>query len=123
MPIASTSTVLSLAVLEYLVHVDPDLLDTTIVSVKINVPQSIRPKEIAIDSLPVDWRDYPAPAVLADIGDAWQKSNQSLLLSVPSAIIPEERNVLINPRHSDFALIRIAGVQRFSFDPRVLKRR
>lgn len=102
--------------LEYIVHVDPHLLPLDLVSVKAIVPEPILPKRVDASSLPSNWRAYPAPEALADIGDAWQNSRESLLLSVPSAVIPEENNVLVNPDHPDFARLRVDAVKPFAFD-------
>ncbi len=117
--VASTSTTLSLAVLEYIVHVDPHLLPLDLVSVKVIVPERILPKRVDMSSLPSNWRPYPAPEALTDIGDAWQRSGESLLLSVPSAVIPEETNVLVNPGHPDFARLRVDAPTPFAFDERL----
>lgn len=54
------------------------------------------------------------------IGDAWLKSGRSLVLAVPSALIPEEPNFLLNPRHPDFDLLQIGPVEPFALDPRLL---
>ena len=55
------------------------------------------------------------------LGDAWARESRSAALAVPSAIIPEELNLLLNPNHPDFAKIKIAKPTPFAFDPRLLK--
>lgn len=55
--------------------------------------------------LPPDWRSDRAPAALRDIGDAWARDARSAVLRVPSAMVEEMVNYLINPRHPDFARI------------------
>lgn len=120
--IASTSATLSLAVLEYIVHVDPDVLPADLVSVNVIVPQTIVPKVLDVSALPRNWRDYPAPENLADVGDAWQRRGESLLLRIPSAIVPEEDNILVNPEHPDFSRVRVGEVKAFAFDPRLFAR-
>ncbi|WP_371867906.1 RES family NAD+ phosphorylase [Duganella levis] len=50
---------------------------------------------------PVGWDAIPAAAVSLDAGDSWVKAQSSTLMIVPSVIVPEEYNVLINPLHSD----------------------
>jgi RES domain-containing protein len=69
--------------------------------------------------LPPDWRTSGNPACVA-IGDAWAFRGETLTLSVPSAIVPEESNVLINPAHEDAARVHVAAPRRFGFDPRLL---
>ena len=72
------------------------------------------------DTLPDDWRGYPAPLSTAAIGDEWLAGRESAILSVPSVIVPTERNYLLNPRHPEFtAIIETAREVAFSFDPRL----
>ena len=72
-------------------------------------------------ALPDEWRlDPPSPA-LAAIGDAWVKQARSAVLEVPSAIIEEETNFLLNPAHPGFAQIRIGDPHDFEFDSRLMK--
>lgn len=71
--------------------------------------------------LPRTWRAYPAPSVLADVGAAWIHAGRRPALSVPSAVIPAERNYLIDPRHRLFRQIRLEQPQAFRFDPRMWK--
>lgn len=70
--------------------------------------------------LPENWRSYPAPSVLAAIGDEWATRGSSAVLEVPSAVIAAESNYLLNPRHFGFASIRIMEPERFEFDARLL---
>jgi RES domain-containing protein len=60
----------------------------------------------------------PSPRVF---GSEWARAARSLVLAVPSIVIPEEPNYLLNPKHSAFAHIRVTGPQQFQFDPRLLK--
>ncbi|MDE0283419.1 MAG: RES domain-containing protein [Gammaproteobacteria bacterium] len=72
------------------------------------------------DALPNDWREYPAPLSTAVIGNEWLASRESAVLSVPSVIVPSERNYLLNPRHPRFtAIIKTVREEVFSFDPRL----
>lgn len=94
-----------------------------LVAVRIAVPKSVGPRVVSAQTLPLGWREYPAPDELADIGDGWLRAGKSLLLSVPSAVVPEEQNVLVNPQHRDFARLRIIGTSPFAFDKRLFARR
>ncbi len=72
--------------------------------------------------LPAKWRLSPsAPANMA-VGDQWSKEQRSLILAVPSAIVPNEWNYLLNPAHPDFRKLQIAKPAAFDFDPRLLGR-
>ncbi len=71
-------------------------------------------------ALPADWRDDPAPVSTAAIGSVWLSGGQSLALSVPSVLIPQQRNLLSNPAHTaSGALFETATRQPFDFDPRL----
>lgn len=74
---------------------------------------------VARDKLPAQWRRDPPPPELARIGDAWAQAAQSAVLAVPSALIEEETNFLLNPAHPDFSGIRIGEPQDFDFDQRL----
>jgi RES domain-containing protein len=71
--------------------------------------------------LPSEWRSYPAQPVLQLIGDEWVKGATSAVLQVPSAVIPNDSNYLLNPRHRGFKDVRVLSPQRLEFDPRLLK--
>lgn len=115
-----TSSTLSLAALELLVHLDPEDVPDDLVAMTIEVPDDARPRVISRDSLPRDWsrvHDHPACAA---IGDAWVAEGSSLLLLVPSAVVPEEWNLLINPGHPRAREVKVRAVRPFSFDPRLV---
>lgn len=70
--------------------------------------------------LPGAWRSYPAPADLQARGDRWIASASSAVLSVPSAVVPFERNYLLNPAHPDFRGITISEAISFDIDLRLV---
>ena len=115
------SATLSLAVLERFVHTDPDLEPADLVAVAIEIPDALKVDAIALADLPRKWRDYPAPAGLASIGDRWLQGAATVALSVPSVVIPRERNFIINPAHSAFGQIAVGDPEAFAFDPRMWK--
>jgi RES domain-containing protein len=67
-----------------------------------------------------NWRDHPSPPELRSIGDAWVQNQTSAVLEVPSVIVEDESNYLINPVHPDFASMTIGEPGPFSFDRRLL---
>lgn len=87
-----------------------------------DIPDEVSRREIAAATLPPTWRRYPGPGHLADLGTAWVRAGTTAVLVVPSAIVPQERNVLLNPGHRDFRGIRLGTPEPFSFDPRMWKR-
>jgi RES domain-containing protein len=87
-----------------------------------DIPDEVSRREIAAATFPPTWRHYPAPEELADLGTAWVGAGTTAILVVPSAIVPQERNMLLNPAHRDFRRIRLGTPEPFSFDPRMWKR-
>ncbi len=108
-PLIYTAETAALAVLEVRVHLDLawDVLPDDYVLATIDLP-TITAEELV--NLP--------PDTIAT-GDAWLASQRSALLKVPSVIVPESFNILINPLHPDAARISIAAVRPFSFDERL----
>ena len=114
-----TSSSLALAALELLVHLSKEDIVTGFVAISADIPDDLQIDAIAPDQLPENWRDTPAPADLAVIGQQWLQFGQTAILSVPSAVITVEENFLLNPMHPDFARIQINLPEVFSFDPRL----
>lgn len=117
-----TASSLPLAALEYLAHVDTVDAQTDLVAMTISVPDNAGTDLVEIDALPADWsRLVDHPATVA-IGAAWAQRASSLVLRVPSVLISEEQNVLLNPGHDDMHRVRVERVRNFSFDPRLTRR-
>jgi RES domain-containing protein len=117
-----TSATLSLAALEYFVHLDPGDAPTDLVAILADIPDAVPRAVIGIEQLPDDWRAYPAPERVADLGSQWIRSGRTAVLVVPSAVVLQERNYLLNPIHRDFRRLRIGTPEPFSLDPRLRKR-
>lgn len=116
-----TSGSLSLAALELFVHVDIDSVPDELVAIQADIPDTLMIETVRIDSLPRNWRRYPGPEALKDIGTTWAKRVSTATLAVPSAVIPAERNYLLNPAHQDFKRIRLHKPTAFRFDVRMWK--
>jgi len=99
----------ALAVLEVRVHLDlpPDLLPDDYVLMQVDLPDE--PTE-TVPALPDDPRA---------VGDAWLAAGRTAVLRVPSVIVPDTSNLLLNPRHPRAADARIARTTPFQFDPRL----
>jgi len=115
------SETLALAALELLVHADPGLLPEDLVAIAAEIPEGLPSSRVEAADLPRSWRRYPPPDDLAGIGTEWAAAGKSAVLWVPSALIPRERNVLLNPAHHDFSRIRIGAPERFALDPRLIR--
>jgi RES domain-containing protein len=108
----------SLAILEMLVHLDsPDLLKRYVLF-PIEVEESLV-ANLDRAVLPKNWKRDPPPFRVQAIGDAWAKSLESVLLSVPSVLVPSESNFLLNPRHPDFSKLSIGKASNFRLDARL----
>ncbi|MCP4023656.1 MAG: RES domain-containing protein [Desulfobacteraceae bacterium] len=67
------------------------------------------------------WDDRPASQISKVIGDQWVKENRSVILRVPSVILPSAYNYLININHPDFKKLKIGQLKNLEFDPRLKK--
>ncbi len=119
--IVYTATHLSLAVLELFVHLDPGDAPEDLVSITARLPPALGIARLEAGDLPLDWRSYPAPERLRELGAEWVRTGGAAALVVPSAVVPREENVLLNPAHPDFGMIEIGEPEAFSFDPRMWK--
>ncbi len=108
----------ALAALEMLVHLQSQKLLASYVAIELRFNAKIV-ENLPVASLPDDWRSDPAPLSTQAIGSAWVTSNRLPVLRVPSVLIPEEFNYLLNPRHPGFAEIEIGDAVLFTFDPRL----
>ncbi|MBI5446330.1 MAG: RES family NAD+ phosphorylase [Deltaproteobacteria bacterium] len=111
----------SLAILEVLVGLDPEDAPAEFALLRAVVPDGVPIKTMEAATLPPGWNVYPGPEALRDLGDAWARSGGTCVLSIPSAIVPRERNYLLSPSHPDMASIRIDPAESFTFDPRLWK--
>jgi RES domain-containing protein len=111
----------ALAMLEMLVHLQShDLLKRYVlfeVTFDLSLVTSVRPT-----TLPRTWKRSPPPPAVQLVGDSWIADARSAVLRVPSVIVPNEWNYLLNPAHADFRKITIGPKQPARFDPRLIKR-
>lgn len=118
-PLVYCSTAISLAVLELLVHYISYEQFTNNQLTVIEVPEN---KLQVINLKQLKYRWQADDTYTRFIGDEFLKQQTSLLLQVPSAIIPEENNVLINPKHKDFSKLKIIENRNFNFDLRLFRK-
>jgi RES domain-containing protein len=110
----------ALAALELFVNLDPALAPPELVFIAVDVPDGIITTH-GIATLPSGWQNYPAPDAVKDIGTEWVKAGTSAALLVPSVVLPEEKNLLLNPEHADFGRVKIGKPIKFTFDRRMWK--
>lgn len=121
-PVVYASSTIALACLETVVHVGVGQLPLNRFLVRIEVPDRVwKDRQVLLpNDLPVGWSAIPEGKVSIEIGDVWLRSLSSALLLVPSVIVPEEMNVLLNPRHSDAEEIAAQKARAFLYDGRLL---
>ncbi|MDQ3555781.1 MAG: RES family NAD+ phosphorylase [Gemmatimonadota bacterium] len=120
-PLVYTSATAALAVLEKLVWTDPEDLPDDLVLFEIDLPDAlVTAARLRSPELPAGWAVPGCPECVR-LGDEWLASpGGSAALVVPSAVLPEEANVLLNPAHPDARHARVHTQRPFSFDPRLL---
>ena len=121
-PAVFTSATLSLAALERFVHTDSDLEPVDLVAIPLEISDDIAIESVEVTMLPAGWRTFPPPPALAMIGEQWFNASRTAVLSVPSVVIPHERNFALNPIHREFPELSIGRSEPFSFDPRMWKK-
>ena len=114
-----TASSISLATLELIVNTPRARLLTAFVITSCTFPE-VLVEDLDETQLPPNWRDYPPPPELQQLGTAWLVSGSSAVLSVPSAVTPEERNYLLNPEHEHFRSVDIGQSRPFQIDLRLL---
>lgn len=116
-----TSGTIALATLELLAHLGDSTAGRNFFLVRIDVPENVaRAMEfVDIVNLKPTWLAEPPGAYSKLLGDQWLAGKTSALLGVPSVIVPEEFNVLINPNHPDSRKIAATVVRQYVYDPRL----
>jgi RES domain-containing protein len=117
-----TAESLSLATLEIVVHLErEELFYTRFLKIPVTFDSS-QVTTLSRNTLPKDWNRLPPSESTQKIGYKWISRLKFAVLKVPSTIIMEEYNYLINPNHPEFADMKIGKPQRFKFDPRLAGR-
>jgi RES domain-containing protein len=118
-PVLYTSQFISLAVLEMLVNTNFKDYAIALDLMYINLPEGQSTTNIDLKHLKSNWKDdFDYTRYM---GDEFFKQNESLILKVPSAVIQEEHNYLVNPVHADFKKIKIIKTKSFWPDERLFK--
>ena len=120
-PMVYTSETQALACLETIVHLNTGGLPLNRFLVSITIPEAIwmAARVETSATVPAGWNAEPAGRASIRFGTIWSRSRASALLRVPSIIVPDECNVLINPLHPDTSGIRAVKMRRWLYDPRL----
>lgn len=119
-PMVYVASSRAMAYLETVVHLDgSQALPLNRYLVNIEIPDDVWAAAIVFDPVKyVGWDALPAGKTSIDFGTAWAASMDSLLALVPSVVIPEEMNFLMNPRHADMAKVKATKIRRWTYDHR-----
>lgn len=119
-PMVYCSTSIALACLETMAHLNFDGLPLNRFLIEASIPEALWDAAQSIKpNTHVGWNAIPAGKASQDAGGDWIARNASPLLIVPSVIVPEERNVLLNPRHPDMAKITFKKIRQWRYDARI----
>ncbi|MBL7773733.1 MAG: RES family NAD+ phosphorylase [Chitinophagaceae bacterium] len=111
----------SLAMAEVAVHLTLATLPDDYVMLTIDIPESIKCKQLTEANLPIDWQNFPHPSSTQVIGRDFVAENEYCVLIIPSVVTQGDFNVLINPNHKDFTKITVTNIDKFPFDKRIFK--
>lgn len=113
----------ALACLETLVHLGGGGLPLNRYLVRIDIPDAVWEKRQELDpgTAPVGWDALPQGMTSLNIGDAWLAGQATAILLVPSIVVPEEPNILINPAHPDARGITATKIRKWLYDARMAK--
>ncbi len=114
-----TAGSLSLAVLEMLVHLNNEeiLLSYSFATAEFDESLILPIEEFR--TLPENWSVSPPPIEIQKIGDEWAATQTSVVLKVPTSVLPVEFNYLINVEHPEFSKVKLGKPQTFTFDERL----
>ena len=115
-----TAGSIALATLELLVHLDSTAALPSYSICSVDFDEALI-EVLDPAGLPSNWHQSPPPLGLQIIGDNWISRRSSVVLHVPSAIVGDENNYLINPNHKDFAKLVLGGMKPFKLDSRLLR--
>lgn len=115
------SSHLSLCVLELLTRMDYEFITEDYSFIEAEAPSTLITKLSENDMPSKNWRANPAISTTQDYGSNWIKEGKSLGMSVPSAVLPNEPNILINPSHPSISKLKVINRSVLHLDSRVLK--
>ena len=117
--IVYASSSISLAILEILVNLQDEKILSTYVLIPFHFDDSLM-EALDVKGLPADWASLPSSLSAKSIGDDWVQSKTSLILEVPSVVVPSEINYLINPSHPSFDQITYGDPIPLPLDARLI---
>jgi len=117
-----TSQSRALAFTEVAIHLPVGIVPKDYFLISISVPDTASILTLATTDLPADWRSNPHSHTTQAIGDQFILESKYLILQVPSAVVPDDFNFLVNPNHAEAKEITVDKVEPFEFDSRFVAR-
>jgi len=112
---------LSLCVLELLAHMDYQFINNAYSFIEAEIPEKLLSELTQPMKVSADWRSNPPISQTQDYGSQWLQKQEQLALKVPSAVLPEAWNILINPKHQFVDQLKIVRTEPLRLDARLLK--
>lgn len=109
---------LSLCVLEMLVHTNQQLINNNYYFIEVEISEK-KIKPISESRLPFNWRSNNLISETQDFGSDWLQKSKELAIRIPSAVLPSESNILINPNHIEVSKIKIIKTSELNLDTRL----
>lgn len=119
-PAIYASESVALCTAEIAVHIPLGTIPADFVLVTYRIPEDAL-TSIPLNDLPELWNSYPHAKTTRNIGDHFLRNKESLVLQVPSAVVPQESNFLINTDHKEISRMKILDVEPYNFDVRIFK--
>lgn len=120
MPALYCSTSIALCSLEKIVHVGAGALPPLML-VAVDIPDGAAVYEPNAAALPPGWDLLPTSDAAQAFGGAWLEGGGELAMKIPSVLVKEEFNVILNPRHPSYSEVALTVIRPFAFDARLIK--
>jgi RES domain-containing protein len=117
-PVVYAAGSIALAALEKFVNAE-GVVPRDLVLVRLELPREHSAEAATPAQLPKGWNNVPAGPTSMAFGTRWLAAKRSLVLYVPSALVPEEANALLNPKHPEFAGVKMVVERGFDYDIRM----
>lgn len=112
----------ALCTVEVAIHLPLRIIPVDYWLVSIEIPDDLGIESLDEASLPAHWKAFPYSDDTKKVGDTFISENKYAVLRVPSAVVQDEFNFLLNPRHLEFHRIKVVGSEPFEFDKRLFDR-
>lgn len=117
-----TSDSRALCMAEIAVHAPLGIIPNDYWIMEIEIPDNIKIQDVDPSSLSNDWKNFPHPHSTQVIGDKFISEGNFLVLKVPSAVVQDDFNYLVNPGHKSFSKILVKSTELFEFDERLFRK-